>query len=172
MNIDCLTPDISIVHDQALVNNEWERVRDTEYVDCWMMHNNFNNYMSNVTFTGCKLEYSSFAKLRLGSTRIKFVHCSLRFCTFYTPGAIYTFEDCDIRYCIGEGKYMKSLQIGEYKISYTHDTLAIGCQQYKIADWPKLNPLNLSIEDGELLEKHLHTILNLIATFPAEKADV
>ena len=41
----------------------------------------------------------------------------------------------DLRYCIGNGREIKSLQIGTYLISYTKDILNIGCQSHTYSDW-------------------------------------
>lgn len=43
--------------------------------------------------------------------------------------------EADLRGCVGNGREIKSMQINEWPIVYTHDILCIGCQQHKITDW-------------------------------------
>lgn len=37
--------------------------------------------------------------------------------------------------CTGNGKELKSMQADIYNITYTHDEMAIGCQQHLITEW-------------------------------------
>ena len=55
----------------------------------------------------------------------------------------------DLRYCIGNNKEIKSLQIGTYLISYTKDILNIGCQSYKHSDWRTFSDSIILNMDGQ-----------------------
>ena len=43
--------------------------------------------------------------------------------------------DADLWVCVGNGREIKSAQLGTYRISYTATQLQIGCQRYPIDDW-------------------------------------
>ena len=58
----------------------------------------------------------------------------------------------DLRYCIGNGKEIKSLQIGTYLISYTKDILNIGCQSYTLDEWKAFSDEKIKIMDGGALK--------------------
>ena len=44
-------------------------------------------------------------------------------------------KDANLRCCIGNGREVKSLQIGTYLISYTKEVLNIGCQSFSHEEW-------------------------------------
>ena len=54
-------------------------------------------------------------------------------------------RNTNLRYCIGNNKEVKSLQIGTYLISYNEDILNIGCQSHKLDAWK-------TFTDNEILE--------------------
>ncbi len=58
-------------------------------------------------------------------------------------------SDADLRYCIGNNKEIKSLQIGTYLISYTKDILNIGCQGHKHSDWRTFSDSIILDMDGQ-----------------------
>ncbi len=58
----------------------------------------------------------------------------------------------DLRYCIGNGKEIKSLQIGTYLISYTKDILNIGCQSYILDEWKEFSDEEIKVMDDGALE--------------------
>ena len=55
----------------------------------------------------------------------------------------------NLRYCIGNGKEIKSLQIGTYLISYTKDILNIGCQSYTHSEWRTFSDSIILDMDGQ-----------------------
>ena len=50
-------------------------------------------------------------------------------------------DDITINYCVGDGKRIKSLQVGLYEVAYTQKYLAIGCTQKTIEEWRNYVPL-------------------------------
>jgi hypothetical protein len=50
-------------------------------------------------------------------------------------------DDITINYCVGDGKRIKSLQVGMYEVAYTQKYLAIGCTQLSIEEWRNYIPL-------------------------------
>jgi len=44
-------------------------------------------------------------------------------------------RNADIRYSIGNGDEVKTIQTEYYHISYTNKEMAIGCKQYTIEEW-------------------------------------
>lgn len=43
--------------------------------------------------------------------------------------------DSDLNKCIGNLKEIKSIHVEKYTITYTNETMAIGCKQYSIDEW-------------------------------------
>ena len=73
--------------------------------------------------------------------------------------------DANLRYCIGNGKEIKSLQIGAYLISYTKDILNIGCQSYTLAEWKAFSDEEIKVMDDGALEwwkLNKHIIIELV----------
>ena len=58
----------------------------------------------------------------------------------------------NLRYCVGNGKEIKSLQIGTYLISYTKDILNIGCQSHTLDEWKSFTDDEISEMDSDVLE--------------------
>lgn len=80
----------------------------------------------------------------------------------------------------GNGRELRTMQVGKWPIAYTHDTLQIGCQRHDIDKWRKWDTdagrVWITKMDGTApawAEKNLPAILTLIdampATPPAEK---
>ena len=67
----------------------------------------------------------------------------------------------DLRYCIGNNKEVKSLQLGKYLVSYTKDILNIGCQSHRHSSWKSFNTNDILSMDRETaldwwnLNKHI-----------------
>ena len=55
----------------------------------------------------------------------------------------------NLRYCIGNNKEIKSLQISTYLISYTKDILNIGCQSHKHSEWRTFSDSIILDMDGQ-----------------------
>jgi|GEM_PF-5156886 len=69
---------------------------------------------------------------------------------------------------IGDMKYIKSLQIEDYCISYTATHLAIGNEIYKFTnDIIRLKPLNGVLLPSDYLNKWMDCIMNIIDMSPA-----
>lgn len=54
----------------------------------------------------------------------------------------------DLRYCIGNGREIKSLQCDTYLIAYTQEIMAIGCQQHSIVEWWGFSDAEIRTMDG------------------------
>lgn len=67
----------------------------------------------------------------------------------------------DLNYAIGNNKEIKSLQIGNYLVTYTKEVIQIGCQNNTIAQWENFTDLEILDMDGETalnwwnLNKHI-----------------
>ena len=44
-------------------------------------------------------------------------------------------KGANLKYCIGNNKEIKTLQLGTYRVALTKDVMAIGCQQHSIEQW-------------------------------------
>lgn len=75
--------------------------------------------------------------------------------------------DANLSGAVGNGKEIKSMQLGYYQIVYTKDILAIGCEQHSIEDWKTLHNIELSEEDFELLQENKDFIFDVINRYPA-----
>ena len=65
----------------------------------------------------------------------------------YLKGA--NLKGADLRWCIGNNKEVKSLQIGVYQISYYKDILNIGCQSHKLKDWKNFSDNDIYTMEGD-----------------------
>jgi uncharacterized protein YjbI with pentapeptide repeats len=71
----------------------------------------------------------------------------------------------------GDGKYIKSLQIEKYPISYTASVLQIGCKNHLISEWVEFDDKKISRMDSGALEwwkKWKSTIMQTIEKDPCE----
>ena len=80
----------------------------------------------------------------------------------------------DLRYVTGNMREIKSLQVETYKITYTQDVMAIGCEQHSIKEWFEFdNKRILEMEGKKALEfwKKWKPILKQMGVFaqPEEK---
>ena len=57
----------------------------------------------------------------------------------------------DFKYCIGNNKEIKSIQIGVYLISYTKNILNIGCQSHTLLEWENFTDTEIDIMDSNAL---------------------
>ena len=57
----------------------------------------------------------------------------------------------DLRRCIGNMREIKSAQFDTYMVTWSKDTLAIGCQQHTIEDWWKFKDDTISKMDTNAL---------------------
>ena len=55
----------------------------------------------------------------------------------------------DLWSVVGEKKYIKSLQVEDYSISYTSDVLQIGCKKIPIAKWWDFTDAQIAEMDGD-----------------------
>ena len=60
-------------------------------------------------------------------------------------------SDTNLR-CVGDMKYIKTMQIDRYKIGFTVDTLQIGCQRHSIEDWKNFDDEKINSMDSGALE--------------------
>ena len=80
----------------------------------------------------------------------------------------------NLRYAAGNMREIKSLQVETYKITYTQDVMAIGCEQHSIKEWFEFdNKRILEMEGKKALEfwKKWKPILKQMGVFaqPEEK---
>jgi len=68
----------------------------------------------------------------------------------YLRGA---YLEANIRYCVGNGKEIKTIQTDLYHIAYTKDTMAIGCEQHSIEAWFSFSDETIAaMDEGRYLE--------------------
>ena len=57
----------------------------------------------------------------------------------------------NLRWCIGNMREIKSAQFDTYDVTWTKDTLAIGCQQHPIKDWWQFDDTTITNMDRDAL---------------------
>jgi hypothetical protein len=77
-----------------------------------------------------------------------------------------TLNDITINYCVGDGKRIKSLQVGRYEVAYTQKYLAIGCTQKTIEEWSNFIPTGSS--RYEYWKNYSPLLWEIMKKFPAE----
>ena len=111
-----------------------------------------NTQLNNAAFTGADIRYSDF-----------------RFSDL--EGAI--FDNANLKGVIGDTRFIKTLYIEAYSVTYTHDRLAIGCKNYKIKTWfslPEETQYKIFNQEQIALWKKWKPILKkIIKMSPAEK---
>ena len=71
----------------------------------------------------------------------------------------------NLRLCIGNNKEIKSLQIGEYLISYYKDILNIGCKSYTLLEWESFTDIEIAKMDANALtwwNLNKHILIELV----------
>ena len=58
----------------------------------------------------------------------------------------------NIRYAIGNGREIKTLQTEFYTVVYTSTQMAIGCEQHAITDWFKFDDEHIDAMEGSATE--------------------
>ena len=81
-------------------------------------------------------------------------------------------ENINLQETIGDAKYVISIQLLEYSVTYTHDRLQIGCQNHSILEWWSFSDEMVeSLDVGALdwWEVYKPLLMGLIAANPAIK---
>jgi len=74
--------------------------------------------------------------------------------------------------CIGNMGQVKSAQFDQWCLTWTHDTLQIGCQNHPIEDWKNFTDEQISKMDSGALKwwkKYKEIIFALLEASPADK---
>ena len=117
-----------------------------------------NANLRNANLRNANLKYANLSDADLRNANLKYANLSgadlrnadLRYANLSgadLSGA--NLSGADLRYCIGNNKEIKSLQIGTYLISYTKDILNIGCKSYKHSDWRTFSDSIILDMDGQ-----------------------
>ena len=88
----------------------------------------------------------------------------------YLGGADLT--DANLFNCIGNMRQIKSAQFEKWGLTWTHDTLQIGCQNHSIEDWKNFTDEQISKMDSGALKwwkKYKEIIFALLEASPADK---
>ncbi len=112
------------------------KLHGTKFVSAGLRSADFTGAEGAYTdFSGADMALASFREARL--TLPRFVGAdmggtNLTDATFLSPD----FTGADLRWVVGDSRFVQSLQCGDrWAISYTHDTLNIGCQSHAIEQW-------------------------------------
>lgn len=83
--------------------------------------------LSSANLSGANLRYANLSSANLSSANLSYAN---------------------LRGAVGEKKYIKTLQIEDYPISYTSDVLQIGCKKFPITEWWEFTDGQISEMDG------------------------
>lgn len=96
-----------------------------------------------VNFKECKLTGANFTNARL--VNADFRHAKLK-------GA--NFTGANLNGCIGDGIYIKSIFWSpDYPVSYTHDTVYVGCASFPYKFWQRIKPSDVRKLDTDNPDK-------------------
>lgn len=152
---------------------------------------NFSNCdLNRFDFNGCRLCCTNFTGASLREA--DFSHADLTLAKMH--GSIIdraicvdtVWQDVDLDSvismwkCIGDGRYIKSIQISDdYPITYTHNYLQIGCQKKLIKDWFNLDTKYIAEMYGKtsatywaMWKETLRTLIKKSPAMPTIKAKV
>ena len=96
------------------------------------------------------LRYTNLRGANLGSANLSGTNLSgadLRYADLGSANLRYA----DLRWCIGNMREIKSAQFDTYDVTWTKDTLAIGCQQHPIKDWWQFDDTTITNMDSDAL---------------------
>lgn len=96
------------------------------------------------------LRYANLSYANLGSVDLSSADLSganLR----YTNLRGADLSGANLRWCIGNMREIKSAQFDTYYVTWTKDTLAIGCQQHPIKDWWQFDDTTITNMDRDAL---------------------
>lgn len=126
-------------------------------------HVNFRYaHMHSIDFTGASFTDSDFA--HTGLSRAIFANAYLRGSDFLCSRAAFAnfraanlfeanLEFTDVGYAMGNGAELKTMFLDTYSISYTHDTLQIGCQVHPLENWWSFNDEQIdAMDEGQSLQ--------------------
>ena len=71
----------------------------------------------------------------------------------------------DLRYCVGNNKEIKSLQLGTYDVAFTKNILCVGCQSHTLKEWKAFTDEEIAKIDDNALEwwkKWKDTLITII----------
>ena len=96
------------------------------------------------------LSYADLRDANLGSANLSYANLSYA----DLRGADLSYANlsgANLRWCIGNMHEIKSAQFDTYDVTWTKDTLAIGCQQHPIKDWWQFDDTTITNMDSDAL---------------------
>lgn len=116
----------------------------------WALRNSANlrgANLSSANLRGANLSYANLRDANLSDANLS--GADLRYANLSDANLSYAnLSYADLRGAVGEKKYIKTLQIEDYPISYTSDVLQIGCKKFPITEWWEFTDGQISEMDG------------------------
>ena len=85
-------------------------------------------------------------------------------------------SEIHLNFAIGERRFVKTMQIESYMVTYTAKRLFIGCKNYLIEDWKSFSDADIRLMDGkdalDFWRKWKEIIFKIIEISPAEEVKV
>ena len=96
------------------------------------------------------LRYADLSEANLGSANLSYANLSYADLRGADLGSA-NLSGANLRWCIGNMHEIKSAQFDTYDVTWTKDTLAIGCQQHPIKDWWQFDDTTITNMDSDAL---------------------
>lgn len=107
--------------------------------------NLLNANLSNTNLRNANLSNANLSNANLSNTSLS--NASLRYANLSNANL----SNTNLHWCIGDMREIKSAQFDTYMITWSKDTLAIGCQQHPIKEWWQFDDATITKMDGDML---------------------
>ena len=117
--------------------------------------------LSRANLKGADLSYANLSYADLSSANLRGANlrgANLSYADLsYADLSYANLKGADLSYAnlrdtIGNGREIKSLQIGTYNISYTKDIISIGCKTYTLEQWKNFTDVEIDNMNSEALK--------------------
>ena len=102
--------------------------------------------LSYADLKGADLSYADLSYADLSRANLSYANLS------YANLSYANLSSANLRDTIGNGREIKSLQIGTYNISYTKDIISIGCKTYTLEQWKNFTDVEIDNMNSEALK--------------------
>ena len=117
-------------HQEWLLGSSKGRCADLSYAD-----------LSYADLSYADLSYADLSRANLSYANLSYANLSYA-----------NLSSANLRDTIGNGREIKSLQIGTYNISYTKDIISIGCKTYTLEQWKNFTDVEIDNMNSEALK--------------------
>ena len=132
-------------HKEWLLDSSKGRCADLSYADLSYADLSRAN-LSYANLSYANLSYANLSYADLSRANLSYANLS------YANLSYANLSSANLRDTIGNGREIKSLQIGTYNISYTKDIISIGCKTYTLEQWENFTDVEIDNMNSEALK--------------------